>query len=226
MKTYSTLILDYYKQLNAPGNLPPEVSVMNPYANSNTFDIAAKFYTKYYNDTEKRYICFGINPGRFGAGVTGVPFTDPVLLETSCGIQNDFEKKAELSSRFIHEMIFAYGGPLAFFSKYYISAVSPLGYLKDGINLNYYDIKGFKPMFEEYVVEQIEKQLQFGIDRQVAYSIGKGQNIKYLNHINNKYGFFDRIIPLSHPRWVMQYRLKRKQEFIEEYVDAFASNEG
>lgn len=225
MKTFADSILNYYQQLTAPSTLPEDVEVMNPYAHPSTFQIASLFYKKYYDDSEKRYICFGINPGRFGAGVTGVPFTDPVLLETSCGIPNNLEKKAELSSKFIHEMITAYGGPAAFFANYYISAVSPLGYLRDGINLNYYDIKGFKPLFEEYVVEQIEKQLVFGIHRTVAYSIGKGQNIKYLNYINDKYKFFDQIIPLSHPRWVMQYRLKSKQMFIQEYVDTFSTNE-
>lgn len=198
---------------------------MNPYAHADTFTIAAKFYEKYYSDESKRYICFGINPGRFGAGVTGVPFTDPSLLETACQIPNNFDKKSELSSRFIHEMIAAYGGTEAFFGKYYISAVSPLGYLRDGINLNYYDIKGFKPLFEKYVIEQIEIQLSFGLHTDVAYSIGKGQNIKYLKYINDKHQFFKEIIPLSHPRWVMQYRLKRKKEFIQEYLDAFALGE-
>jgi hypothetical protein len=225
MRKYSDSILSYYQQLSAPSGLPKEVEVMNPYLNPNTYDVAAQFYNKYYGDTDKRYICFGINPGRFGAGVTGVPFTDPVLLENACEIKNELEKKAELSSKFIHEMIAAYGGPKAFFAKYYISAVSPLGYLKDGINLNYYDIKGFKTLFESYAVEQIRKQLDFGIDTKVAYSIGKGQNIKYLNYINDKYGFFEKIVPLSHPRWVMQYRLKRKQEFIDEYLSAFAKYE-
>jgi hypothetical protein len=225
MPTFSDHILSYYQQLSGPSKLPRDVEIMNPYNSEETFQYAKRFYDKYYGDEEKRYICFGINPGRFGAGVTGVPFTDPILLESACGISNDFEKKAELSSRFIHEMIAAYGGPQAFFSHYYISAVSPLGYLREGINLNYYDIKGFKPLFEDYVVKQIQLQLEFGLHTDIAYSIGKGQNIKYLNYINDKYEFFGKIIPLSHPRWVMQYRLKRKEEFIQEYLDAFAKHE-
>jgi hypothetical protein len=222
---FSQSILSYYQQLSAPDHLPADVEVMNPYLSQETYQYAAKFYDKFYGDTHKRYICFGINPGRFGAGVTGVPFTDPILLESACGITNDFDKKPELSARFIHEMIAAYGGVKLFFERYYISAISPLGYIREGVNLNYYDIKGFKSIFEQYVVEQIEKQIAFGIHTEVAYSIGKGQNVKYLNHINKKYGFFKKVVALPHPRWVMQYRLKRKDEFIKEYLDAFTQNE-
>jgi hypothetical protein len=225
MSNFASAILSYYKQLTAPSNLPAGVEVMNPYSTEETFQYAKLFYEKYYSDHQNRFICFGINPGRFGAGVTGVPFTDPLLLESACGIPNDLEKKPELSSRFIHEMINEYGGPRSFFDKYYISAVSPLGYLKEGINLNYYDIKGFKALFEKYVVDQISIQLDFGLHTHVAYSIGKGQNVKYLHHINEKHGFFKKIIPLSHPRWVMQYRLKRKDEFIQEYLDTFHHHE-
>ncbi|MFY0685854.1 MAG: DUF4918 family protein [Cyclobacteriaceae bacterium] len=218
--TFSESVLQYYRQLTGPANLPEGVETMNPYQNPDTFRICEIFYNKYYADRQSRIICFGINPGRYGAGITGIPFTDPVHLEEVCNIPNVFEKRNELSSRFIYEMIRNYGGPDLFFNKVYISAVSPLGYIQDGINLNYYDLKGFKTLFESYVVEQIEKQLKFNINRQVAFSIGKGENIKYLRYINNKHNFFEAIEPLPHPRWVMQYRLKRKHEFIEQYVQA------
>ncbi|MEM0940569.1 MAG: uracil-DNA glycosylase family protein [Bacteroidota bacterium] len=221
MLSFAESLMDYYQGLKPPKNLPENVEVMNPYQRAETFKIASAFYHKYYNDTNKRFICFGINPGRFGAGVTGVPFTDPVRLEKVCGIKNDFEKKAELSSKFIYDMIDAHGGPAIFYSKFYISAVSPLGYVREGINLNYYDIKGFKELFEEYTVTEIKKQFVLGISRKTAFSLGMGQNVKYLNWLNNSYHLFEKIIPLPHPRWIMQYRLKRKEAFIQEYLDTF-----
>ena len=147
------------------------------------------------------------------------PFTDPIKLETYCNIPNEFQKKAELSSSFIYDMITAYGGVERFYSKFLISSVSPLGYVRNGINLNYYDLKGYKQLFEPYVVNEIQKQLEMNFSRKVAFSVGKGENIKYLKWLNDKYQFFDQIIPLSHPRWVMQYRLKRKEEFINEYLE-------
>ncbi len=219
--SFASEVMQYYRDLSPPENLPADVEVLNPFSNQETFDYASKFYNKYYSDTNTRTICFGINPGRFGAGITGVPFTDPIRLEDPCGIVNDLQKKPELSSRFIYDMIKSFGGPGLFYKRFYISAVSPLGYVRNGINLNYYDIKGFKTLFEKYAVEEIKKQLHLGINREIAFSIGKGQNIKFLNFINEKHRLFGKIIPLSHPRWVMQYRLKRKDEFIQEYLDSF-----
>ncbi len=218
---FSDAVLQYYKQLQPPQNLPDEVEVLNPFERKETFDLAAKFYHKYYSDEAPRFLCLGINPGRFGAGLTGVPFTDPVRLQEVCGIDNSLDPKPELSSRFIYDMIGAFGPVGDFYSRFYISAVSPLGYTKDGINLNYYDIKGYKTLFEQYAVEQIKIQFDFGLDTRVAFSIGKGKNAEFLNYLNAKYELFDEIVALSHPRWVMQYRLKRKDEFIEEYLQAF-----
>lgn len=220
METFADRLMEYYRKLSAPQGLPRDVEVMNPYQNATTFDVASKFHHQYYADDHERYVCFGINPGRLGAGITGVPFTDPIRLKEVCGIDHPFENRAELSSKLIYEMIEAFGGPQAFFAKFYISAVSPLGYIREGINLNYYDIKGYKGLFEEYAVAEIRKQLPLGLSRKTAFSIGKGQNIKFLNWLNDRHQLFEEIIPLPHPRWVMQYRLKRKSEFIQEYVDA------
>ena len=50
-------------------------------------------------------------------------------------------KKQELSSVFMYEMINAYGGAELFYKRFYITAVSPLGFVKNGRNLNYYDDK-------------------------------------------------------------------------------------
>lgn len=215
--TVADKILSFYKSVKPPKGLPKDVGVLNPFESA--FDLTTSFYEKYYNDTNERIILFGINPGRFGGGITGIPFTDPQKLEVNCGIQNDLDKREELSSKFIYEMIEAFGGPLKFYSKYYISAVSPLGYIKDGKNLNYYDINDWKPLFREYAVRMIKEQMDFPINTKFAYSIGQGQNLKFLNELNKEHQIFEQILPLPHPRWVLQYRLKRKQEFIQQYID-------
>lgn len=213
-------ILSFYQSLKAPSSLPPNVDVLNPYLSEEGWKSTQAFYQKYYNDELPRRILFGINPGRLGGGLTGVPFTDPICLEEHCSIDNPFKKKHELSSRFVYDMIAVLGGPSAFYKSYFITGISPLGYIIEGKNLNYYDIKNWKTIFEESVVQWIKQQLAFNIDTSVAYSIGKGENVKFLNKINKKHQFFESIEPLPHPRWVMQYRLKRKDEFIEEYKTA------
>ena len=176
------------------------------------------FYHKYYNDNNARLLMLGINPGRFGGGVTGIPFTDPVRLLGECGIENDFTKKQELSSVFMYEMIQAFGGPQAFYNKVYISSISPLGFVKDGKNLNYYDDAALKKMIEPFVIDCIEKQLAWGIKRDVCFCIGEGENLKYLTALNDKHQWFGRIQSLPHPRFIMQYKLKQKEYYVDEYV--------
>ena len=70
------------------------------------------------------------------------------------------------------------------------------------------------------ILDNFRTQLDFGADTSVAYSMGKGKNFKFLKTINDEYGFFEKVVALPHPRWVMQYRLKRKLEFVDEYVQA------
>lgn len=222
--TVSDRILDFYASIKPPNGLPSEVVTMNPYSDTKAMDLARSFYSKYYSDQNQRTVLFGINPGRFGGGITGVPFTDPIRLEKYCKIQNDLDKKQELSSVFIYEMISTYGTPEGFYSEFYLSAISPLGFTKDGKNLNYYDIKDYKTLFEQYVVSCIQTQCNLPLNRSIAYCIGQGQNLKFFNYLNEKYQFFNRIEVLPHPRWVMQYKLKSKDIFIEDYIQKLSKS--
>src|SRR5450432_1175034 len=122
----SDKILLFLKNLDLKVELPTGVEVMNPFKEKARFNLCNKFYKKYYNDNNPRNLILGINPGRFGGGMTGIPFTDPVRLGSECGIENNFQKKQELSSVFIYEMIHAFGGPELFYKSFYISSMSPL----------------------------------------------------------------------------------------------------
>ena len=191
---------------------------MNPFKEKATFSLCKKFYKKYYNDNNRRNLILGINPGRFGGGVTGIPFTDPVRLQNVCDIQNDFPKKQELSSVFIYEMIHAFGGTEVFYDKFYISAISPLGFIKNNKNMNYYDDRQLERSIRNFVVECINLQLEFGINRKAAFCLGEGKNFVYLSKLNNEMNFFEKIVALPHPRFIMQYKLKKKEEYIERYL--------
>lgn len=217
-------IIDYYKNLKLPiKKLPNQIEWIENLFQPETQETLAIFYKKYFSDNNKRVLLLGINPGRFGAGVTGVPFTDPINLEEVCGIKNDFEKRFELSSKFIYDVVDAFGGAEEFFNRVYISSISPVGFIKNYKNINYYDDKELQEKLWEWMKLQIEKQLRFGIIREVAYSIGSGKNLKVLQQMNEEEKWFKRVDSIPHPRWVMQYRLKRKQEFIDEYLQKITS---
>src|SRR4249920_1440130 len=124
--TLADRILSFQKNLKLTIKLPKGVLAMNPYQDKIAFQLCEKFYKKFYDDEEQRTMILGINPGRHGGGITGIPFTDPVKLET-LGIANDFQKKRELSADFVYQMIDSFGGPKKFYQKFYFSAISPLG---------------------------------------------------------------------------------------------------
>jgi len=218
--TFADHILRFIKQLKITAQLPAGVSVLNPYHDKTVYTLCELFYNKYYSDDNQRQLILGINPGRFGAGLTGIPFTDPIKLEKYCNIPNTLQKKAELSADFIYQLIAAYGGPEAFYSKFHFSAVSPLGFVKDGKNLNYYDIRELEIAVRPFIVQTLTKTLKFGVDTSVCYCLGEGENFKFLNRLNEEQKFFQKIVPLAHPRFIMQYRRKKVGEYVDEYVRA------
>ena len=212
--SFANRILKFYKFLNIEEQLPDGIEVMNPYKNQEAMDACASFYKKYYGDENRRRIILGINPGRFGAGVTGIPFTDPVRLENVCGIPNFFDKKQELSSQFVYELIKYMGGPVHFYKHYYIGAVSPLGFTKEGKNYNYYDSKALKKTLKPFIIKSLVQQMGLGIQCKKCFCLGQGKNFEYLKMLNMEINLFDEIVPLPHPRWVMQYRRWQKEQFL------------
>lgn len=178
------------------------------------------FYEKYLGDTNDRIFVFGINPGRFGAGVTGVPFTGPKMLREECNIDHPFTSRPELSAEYIWMWINAMGGPEAFFRDFYITSVCPLGFTKDGKNYNYYDSKKLEKAVLSHIIHNFETQLAFGAKTEYALCLGEGKNYKFIKELNDEQGWFGEIIPLSHPRYVMQYKRKSLDEYLERFVAA------
>jgi hypothetical protein len=222
--TQSYAILEFYKNLSPKLKLPAGVHIMNPFADADARQLAETFYNKFYNDHQPRTFIFGINPGRFGGGVTGIPFTDPVRLKEVCGIDSELPKKAELSSHFIYAVIEAYGGPVAFYRDFYITALSPLGFTQHGVNLNYYDDKELLKDSEPFIIQCINEQLNtIATTRDVCYCLGEGTNYKIFQRLNTQHQFFKEIIPLPHPRFIMQYRRKKISEFVNLYVEKLSS---
>lgn len=210
-------LINFYETISKPKKLPKDVELLFPFDNESTLSAIRSFYGKYFDNDHKRILMLGINPGRFGGGVTGIPFTDPEKLSRDLNIDHDFESRGELSSQFIYEMIHHLGGPDQFYNKFLISSVCPLGFVKEGKNLNYYDIKELQDMLESYMVDNIKWHLDRVAEREIIFSIGQGKNVKYLEYLNKKHRLFGEVIALPHPRWILQYRRKRKDEFLDVY---------
>ncbi len=222
--TLAEKIIQFNSALKFSDSLPDGIRIMNPYSeNPLALETSGHFYRKYYGDNQQRKLILGINPGRFGAGVTGIPFTDTKRLEEKCHLSIEGLSTYEPSSAYVYEVIEAFGGVEAFYSRYYITSVCPLGFVKINeagkeINYNYYDSPELQKAALPFIVESIEKQLAFGFDTQTCYCLGNNQNYKFLVRLNSEKHYFGEIVPLEHPRYIMQYKSKLKPDFILKYL--------
>lgn len=191
---------------------------MNPYLDPRTRVCLERFLTKYFNDARPRTLIIGINPGRFGSGLTGVTFTDPFALTNECGISHDFVGQRELSADFVYRVVSSLGGAAKFYSRLFMSAVCPLGFTRKGINLNYYDDKRLEKAVTPFITASIERHLLFPVRREHVVVLGRGKNAAYFNRLNEEHEWFENVHTLDHPRFIMQYRRKKLQSYIDEYV--------
>jgi hypothetical protein len=223
MGNFSQKVIHFNKELTYEGGLPQGIRVMNPFRDEEVRSVSEQFYRKFYNDNKQRKFIFGINPGRFGAGTTGVPFTDTKRLEEVCGIKMDSANTYEPSSVFIYDMITRYGGPERFYGDFYINSISPLGFLKlnnkgNWVNCNYYDYESLYRTLEDFLISTLKKQVDFGIDTRKCYILGR-KNARYFERINNRENLFETYEVLDHPRYIVQYKTRQKEDYIRDYLD-------
>ena len=225
--TFANKVIAFNQSLFFSGTLPAGIRIMNPFKeNRYALEVSSAFYKKYYDDNNPRQLILGINPGRFGGGVTGVPFTDSKRLKSGCGIAWPEKDTHEPSSAFIYDMINAYGGPDKFYGRFYIHSICPLGFTsaRDNgkeVNYNYYDSAALFNAVKAFMVESTLQQLNFGINKKTVFCLGTGKNEKFISKLNEQHHFFETLIPLEHPRFIMQYKAKQKEQYIKKYLDAF-----
>ncbi len=222
--SFSEKVIDFNKNLKFSDKLPKGYLVLNPFIeNIETLEIMQNFYKKFYNDNIKRKFIIGINPSRHGAGVTGVPFTDTKRLFSECGIKMNSAHTHELSSVFMYDMIAKYGGVHKFYSNFYINSPFPLAIVREKekgkfLNANYYDDKTLFSMLKSYMIYTMNMHFSFGLENSEVIILGK-KNAEFLKLINKEAKLFDKFTILEHPRYIMQYKSKNKNEYIDKYLN-------
>ena len=217
---------DYLSKINI--ELPEGFNLINPFNGVNTKqinEITKKFYNIYYNDNNSRRLIIGSSPARNGTALTGIPYEDSMHLQKITGIYIDKFHVNKSSSNFLYDVIEKYGGSKKFYSKFYMNFVCPLGIVRNNskgkeVNCNYYENKKVQEQLYSFIIDSLNKQIELGLDTSVVYCIGSGGNYKFLTELNNKYHLFETIIPLEHPRFIMQYNSKYKDDYIKKYLDA------
>ena len=216
--TFAERAFRFYTSLASP-RVPRGVTVLNPYTDPRVQSYLRTFLDKYFSDNRERTLIIGINPGRFGAGITGVTFIDPVALADECGIENDMPRRRELSSIFVCDVINHLGGPQSFYERFFVSAVSPLGFTRAGLNMNYYDDRKLERAVTPFIISSIEAQIALGCSRERVIVLGRGQNAKFLTRLNDEHRWFGMVQALDHPRFIMQYRRKKLDAYIANYAE-------
>ena len=215
--------------------LPKGIGVLDPFHGPHADEvrrIVTLFHRSYYSDDKPRTLMLGINPGRLGAGSTGLSFTDTKRCESELGIPVQGLRTClsgrqahEPSSDFFYRMVRAAGGPEAFYSRVYVHAMCPLGFVREqpggtAINLNYYDDKQLETAVTPFVEQWLRTLVHCGLRTDVVLCIGTGKNAAYFTKLNERLGLFRRIIALEHPRYVMQYKARSIDLYIDKYLAA------
>ncbi|MDD2278753.1 MAG: SMUG2 DNA glycosylase family protein [Bacteroidales bacterium] len=222
-KTFGEKAIDFNRNLRYSGKLPEGFQVINPFQdNPETMEVMQQFYHKFYNDSNQRRFIIGINPGRHGAGVSGVPFTDTKRLESICGIKMQSAYTHEVSSVFVYDMIAEYGGAKNFYKEFYINSPFPLAIIRNTkgekwVNANYYDDPILFDMVKEYMIMTLKKHINLGLDTSEVYVLGK-KNASFIQKLNKEVKLFDSLKILEHPRYIQQYKSKEKREYIDKYI--------
>lgn len=232
-QTFAEKILKFNDTLSLESlKLPEGFKIVNPFTGDQketVKKITTLFYQKYYNDTRNRRLILGSSPARRGSAVTGVPFEDAKHLQGETGIFIDNFYINKSSSGFLYDVMREYGGCEKFYADFYMNFVCPLGIVRinskgNEVNCNYYENKKLQESLYDFIVNSIRSQMDFGIDIEVCYCIGSGENYKFLLNINKKYNLFNKIVPLEHPRFIMQYNSKHKDLFMKKYISSFQMN--
>jgi len=222
LRSFADKAFRFCDALTAPSHLPSDISAINPYTDDQVKEVVRRFLGRFFNDRNERVFVLGINPGRFGSGVTGIPFTDPIALSDHCGIENCFQKRQELTSTFVYMCIAEWGGAEAFYKDFFLTAVSPIGFTRNGLNFNYYDSRDFLQYVRPFVVSMLRQQMSFGA-RRTAIVLGTGKNQAAFAAINSEFCLFERVLVLEHPRFILQYRRKQLHEYLRKYQETFAA---
>jgi hypothetical protein len=211
--TFADKAINFFSNIEDPIPGHSEIKSMSIFQNDSVRENIRLFYQKYYSDADKRTFVIGINPGRLGSGVTGIPFTDTHTLHTLLDISQKSTISKEPTSQFVSQLIKQYPNPADFYKKYFLTSLSPVGFTKNNKNFNFYDDMDFYRKIKPYLIESLRRQLSLGaLPKAIVW--GKGKNYSLIKQINDEYNFFTEITPLEHPRYVIQYKRSELEDYI------------
>jgi len=172
------------------------------------------FNEKYYSKGFPKIVLCGINPGKLGAGKTGIPFVDPYTLAERLPDEDiPFEGKGvESSATLFNKIVDKFDGADFFYKNFYVTNFSQFGFVnKNGNNLNYYKLSD---QAQDYISENFRREME-QINATTIIPMGKEveKSLKGLFK-NSKIKIENRLI---HPSGVRSE--ERKVKFLDDYYN-------
>ena len=119
----------------------------------NNWNRIEEFYNSVYENGLPKIVLCGINPGRNGAGKTGILFLDFTSLSK---IMNGVNRSdSERSAQFFYDIVEEIGVG-TFYNSFYVTNISWVGYTKGGKNLNCYDLP---PLVKRFVLDMFKYEM-------------------------------------------------------------------
>ncbi len=172
-----------------------------------------EFHKKYIQPNSPKIVMCGINPGRKGAGITGIPFIDTYSLSKM--LPDIINPKSEKSAKFFFSIIEEFGID-KFYKNIHFTNMSWLGFYKldNGINVNY---NSLSEEIQNYLIDKFVEEMDF-INPEVIIPIGDIVNWELLFNLKEKNRLKAEIGPrLYHPA----YRLVERKTYIETLTKYF-----
>jgi len=206
-------------QLGIRAPLPADIEVLTPYSTPEVQRVVEEFCQRYVTGRHKRLPIYGINPGRLGAGITGLAFTDPWAVEHQLNIPTELSGKREPSATFVSAVIDAYGGPDRFYNDVLLTALSPLGFIRNGININFYDIVELEREIVPFMLEHYDTVSELCGVRDYCLLLGSGKLRSSFQRFVLPARPCSHVVTLDHPRYIMQYKRSQMETYVQSYVD-------
>jgi hypothetical protein len=74
------------------------------------------------------------------------------------------------------------------------------------------------------MIESLRAHIAAGCRADIAFCLGSGKNYDYLSRLNDEFRFFGQLVALEHPRFIMQYKSKDKDDYIDKYLRLLAGS--
>ncbi len=172
--------------------------------------IAEQFWQQYVPEPLPQTVIVGLNPGRLGAGLTGIPLLDFRSLANLLPDTQLPRNETEPSANFFHRVVQNIGAE-KFYREFYVSNVSAVGYVRDNKNCNYPDL----PDAAQRIIEQrfLDEMAVLAPKRIIALGREVEATVQRLFS-----GGSVTISHLPHPSWIMTYRLREAQSWVRRYT--------